>query len=263
MQDQWNFINAFNILGRDDRFRINIAKQGDLVLDFPRQQAIGAAEQNVRLNTDLPQFSDRMLCGLGLQLTRSLHKGDQRQMNEDGVFLTDLIAHLTNRFKKGEAFNIPHRAPDLHDDYIQVITQLLDGGLDFVGNVRNDLNRLAQIVPPPLFLNNGLIDLSGGGIVVPGQPHVHKPLIMPQIQVSLGAIVSHKHLTMLKRTHGPRIYVDIGIQFQYGDGKTPGFQKASYGSRSQALTQRTQDSTCHENKLGLHLLLRFIAFSTL
>jgi hypothetical protein len=41
----------------------------------------------------------------------------------------------------------------------------LDELLDLVGDVRDDLHGLAQIVAAALFLQHGLVDLAGGEIV--------------------------------------------------------------------------------------------------
>ena len=41
-----------------------------------------------------------------------------------------------------------------------------------------------------------------------------KALIMSQIEVGLGPVIGHKDFTVLKRTHGAGINVQIGIKFQ-------------------------------------------------
>jgi len=40
----------------------------------------------------------------------------------------------------------------------------------------------------------------------------NKTLVVAQVQIGFCAIVSHKHLTMLKRRHRARIDVEIGVQ---------------------------------------------------
>ena len=135
-------------------------------------------------------------------------------MNEDGIFFADLISHLTDPFKEGETFNISHRTSNFNNHNIQIIAQLLDGSLDFVCDVGNDLNSLSQIVTPSFFLNDGLINFSSGGIVGPRQTRIRKTLVMSKIEVGLGTIIGDKNFTVLKRTHGSRIHVNIRIQLQ-------------------------------------------------
>lgn len=57
------------------------------------------------------------------------------------------------------------------------------------------LHSLAKVVSPPLFVDDRLVDLAGGQVVVSGQPDVEETLIIPQIQVHLAAVVQHEHFT--------------------------------------------------------------------
>ena len=63
-------------------------------------------------------------------------------MNKDRVLRTHFIAHLTDSFQKRETLDIPDRTSDFHYDHIHVFTQPLDRGLDFIGDVGNDLHRV-------------------------------------------------------------------------------------------------------------------------
>ena len=47
--------------------------------------------------------------------------------------------------------------------------QLAHRRLDLVGDVRNDLHGLAQVVAAALLLDDGLVDLAGGEIAIAGQ----------------------------------------------------------------------------------------------
>lgn len=57
------------------------------------------------------------------------------------------------------------------------------------------LNGLAQVIPPPLLVDDRLVDLARGQVVVSREPDVEEPLVVPQIQVHLASIVQHKHLS--------------------------------------------------------------------
>jgi len=39
---------------------------------------------------------------------------------------------------------------------------------------------------------------------------------MAQIKIGFGTIVGHEHFAVLKRTHGPRVHIDVGIQLKQG-----------------------------------------------
>lgn len=51
----------------------------------------------------------------------------------------------------------------------------------FKGDQFFTLNGFAQVVSPPLFVDDRLINLPGGQVVVSGQPDVEEALIVPQI----------------------------------------------------------------------------------
>ena len=83
---------------------------------------------------------------------------------------------------------------------------------------------------------------------------------MTQIQVSLGAVLGDKNFTVLKRTHGARIHIDIGVELEQGDLDTPGLQDRCQGSRGNTLTKRRNHTTCDEDVMRhISLLLRCIA----
>src|SRR6185295_17681614 len=54
-----------------------------------------------------------------------------------------------------------------------------------------------------------------------------EPLVMPQVQVGLGAVVGDEHLAVLGRAHRPRIDVDIGVELAEPDAESPGLQPIS------------------------------------
>lgn len=55
------------------------------------------------------------------------------------------------------------------------------------------LHSLAQVVSPPLFVDDRLIDLAGGQVVVSGQPDVEETFVVAQIQVYLAPVIQHEH----------------------------------------------------------------------
>ena len=79
---------------------------------------LGAANENVRLNTDLPELADRVLRRLGLQLLGRLQIRHQREVNVEAILLADIERKLANRFQKRQALDIADRAADLGDDDI-------------------------------------------------------------------------------------------------------------------------------------------------
>lgn len=55
------------------------------------------------------------------------------------------------------------------------------------------LYSLAQVVSLPLLVDDRLVDLASGQVVVLGEPDVQEAFVVPQVQVHLATIVQHKH----------------------------------------------------------------------
>ncbi len=126
---------------------------------------LGAANEDVGLNTDLPQLADRMLRGLGLELLGRLQVGHQREVDVEAVLLADIEGELANGLEERQALDVAHRAADLGDHdvdpLVAVFAQLGDDALDLVGDVRNHLHGLAQKLAAPLLVDHRQVDLPG------------------------------------------------------------------------------------------------------
>ena len=76
-------------------------------------------------------------------------------MNVEAILLADIEGELANRFEKGQAFDVADRAADLRDDHVGIVGgQLADRGLDFIGDVRNDLHGSAEVFTVPFLLDD-------------------------------------------------------------------------------------------------------------
>src|SRR5436305_12741469 len=63
-EHNWNFIDGSHIFGSDDGFFFYVAEEGDLRFDIFGEKQVGAAKQNVRLDTNTQQLFHRMLSRL-------------------------------------------------------------------------------------------------------------------------------------------------------------------------------------------------------
>src|SRR6185436_19156462 len=101
----------------------------------------------------------------------------QGEVNEQGVFAANLLAHLANRFEKRQRFDVAYGSTDLHDGDVHVLCHATNGSLDFVRDVRNHLNCLSEVVASALLLNNSFVDPAGGEVVLACEFRVRIPLI--------------------------------------------------------------------------------------
>src|SRR5262249_45822294 len=119
---------------------------------------LSPANEDVRLNTNLPQLTDRMLCRLGLQFLGRLQVRHQREVDIETVLLPNIELKLPNCLEERQALDIAHRAANFRDYDIplavSVFTQLGNDALDLVCDVRDDLYGLAQKLATPLLVDH-------------------------------------------------------------------------------------------------------------
>ncbi len=123
----------------------------------------------------------------------------------------------------------------------------LDAVLNLVGDMRNDLDSLAQIIAAPFLVQNGLIDLAAGQVVHAGELDVGEALVMAQIQIGFRAVIQHVNLAVLIGVHGAGIDVEVGVEFLQRDLKPAVLQQGAQGGGGQALAQRTDHAARDKN----------------
>ena len=159
-------------------------------------------------------------------------------MNVDGIFFTHIRSELAYCFQKRQTFNIADRTADFHNDDINTIRRQFDACFNLIGDMRNHLDGSPQIITPPFFGNDRVVNLARGEIIVATQMRMGKSFIVPKVQISFGAIIGHKDFAMLKWVHGSGIDIDIGIQLLECYRKPPAFKECTDGCRGKPLTKR-------------------------
>ena len=81
--------------------------------------------------------------------------------------------------------------------------------LDLVGDVRDDLHGVAEVLAAALLGDHRRVDLAGGDVRRLAQVDVEEPLVVPDVEVGLGAVVGHEDLAVLERVHRAGIDVEI------------------------------------------------------
>ena len=91
----------------------------------------------------------------------------------------------------------------------------------------NDLHRSPQIIAAALLANYTLVDLSGREVAVLTCFCTHKTFVVAQIEICFSAIFGDEYLAMLKRTHGARINIDVGVELHHLDLEAARLQQSS------------------------------------
>ena len=225
----------------------DVAKQRDFGLQVGAQRAVAAANQNVGLNSDAQHFLDAVLRGFGLQLAGRGDERHEREMREDDIFGAEFEAHLANRFHERQRFDVADRAADFDDHDVHAVGHFAEGSFDFVGNVRNHLHSLAQIIAATLLGDDGFVDAAGGPVMVPREMRGGETLVMAEVEIGFRAIVGDKHFAVLIRRHRPGINVQVGIALLEGDAEAAAFKQTAHRSRCHAFSEGRNHAARNED----------------
>jgi len=138
-------------------------------------------------------------------------------VEEEDVLAADVPAHLSRGFEERQRLDVADGAADLVDD--DVDARLGHGEhlvLDLVRDVRDHLDRVAEVVASTLLGDDRGVDLAGRHVRVRREVHVQEALVVADVEVGLGSVLGDEDLTMLERVHGARIDVQVRIQLLHG-----------------------------------------------
>ena len=113
-----------------------------------------------------------------------------------------------------------------------------DPRLDLVGDVRDDLHRLAQEFSAPLLRDHRRVHLARGDVRPAVQVAVQEPLVVAQVQVGFGAVLGDEDLAVLERVHRAGVDVEVRVQLLHGHPQPARRQQPPQARRRQALAQR-------------------------
>ena len=227
------------------------AEEGHLALLVGGQFLDPSSHDQRGLDTDLAQFADAVLGGLGLEFIRGLEIGDVRQVSEDRVGRI-VCPELPDGFEERQALDISDRAADLDDHEVGLgrLGNLRDTAADLAGQVRDDLHRMPQVLALALLLDDGKVHLPAGDIVHAVQVLVEEALVVPQVEVGLRTILSHKDFAVLKRILHAGVDVEIRVHLENGHREALVEENASQRSGEDALAQRRHNATGNEDELA-------------
>ena len=140
-----------------------------------RDLPVGAADQRVGLDADVAQRGDGVLGRLGLQLAGRREVGHQRDVQEEAVVAADVVADLAGGLQERQRLDVADRAADLGDDDVRGGAVVVGRGhradavLDLVGDVRDDLDGVAEVLAAALLGDHRRVDLAGGDVGRAGQ----------------------------------------------------------------------------------------------
>ena len=160
-------IDGWQIRILDHVFQIHVAEQRNLLLDGLGQRFVATRYNDIGLDTNTTELFDRVLGRFGFEFVRCGQPWEQRDMHEERVFAGQFVLHLAQGFQKRQTFDISDSSADLNHSNVGValFQWTSDELLNLVGDMWNDLNGMAQILPASLLTDDVPIDLSCGDVV--------------------------------------------------------------------------------------------------
>ena len=172
-------------------------------------------------------------------------------MQEEAVVAADVVAHLAGGLEERKRLDVADGAADLGDDDVHVwACHRPHALLDLIGDMRDHLHGVSEIVPAPLLGDHRRVHLAGGHVGLLGEVDVEETLIVPDVEVGLGSVVGDEHLAVLERVHGPGIDVEVGVELLHRDPEATRLEQAPQRRGRQALPERRRDAAGDEQMLG-------------
>ncbi len=172
-------------------------------------------------------------------------------MDHDAV-AAHLPSHLTHGFDIRQRLDIAHCSADFGDYKIIVtlVAQQFHTIFNFVGNMRNHLNGVSQIVTPSFLIDHRLVNPACGYIVLLRCGHIRKPFVVSQVEIGFGPVFGNKTFTMLVGIERTRVDIDVGIEFLNGDRISAGLQQFTQRCGNDTFAQAGCYSAGNENVFG-------------
>ena len=235
LEFEGEFVDGVDVGAADDGFDGDVAEEGDFFAEADvERMTVAAADEDVGLDADFAELGDGLLSGFCLQLAGGLHEGDEGDVDENAVAGADFEGELAEGFDEGESFDVAGGSADFGDEDIDVFSALVDAFLDFVCDVGNDLDGVAEVDAFALFLDDVFVNLAGAHAVDAREFSAGETFVVAEVEVGFGAVFEDVDFAVLEGAHGAWVHVDVGIQFEHGD-----FQTATFKDRGQGCCGNT------------------------
>ena len=227
----------------------NRAEHRDLVADVLVERLIDARDDDVGGDAQTAQLLDRVLGRLGLRLVRAGDERNERYVDEQAVAAADFGRYLTDSLEKRLRLDVAGGAADLGDDDVSrgLFADRVDERLDLVGDVRNDLHGLAEVLAGALLVQNVPVDLASGEVGELVEVLVNEALVVAEVEVGLRAVVGDIDLAVLERAHRAGVDVDIRVELLRCDLEAAALEQSAERGRGNALAQTGDNAAGHEN----------------
>mmetsp|Transcript_61132 Transcript_61132/g.146013 ORF Transcript_61132/g.146013 Transcript_61132/m.146013 type:complete len:357 (+) Transcript_61132:1083-2153(+) len=261
LEEQRDLVDLAHVVHRDDRLGPHLTEHAQLPPLLVAELRVTPAADHVGGEASGAQLLDRVLRRLRLLLVR--HRRHQRHLDEEKVIDADLVLQLPQRLDEGHALNVSDGAAELDDAHVRLGAIILGVGAGLDGaarhsldpirdrrcDVRHHLDSLAEVLALALLLDDLLVHLARRDVVVRAQGDIEEAFIVAEIQVRLAAVVQHERLAVLEGRHGPRVNVEVRVDFDHRHLPAAALQQHRDRGRRDALPEPRHDPARHHHIL--------------
>ena len=253
VQGLGDVVDARGVRAADHGVDVDVAHAADLVAHGLRDFAVRADHDRLGLDADGAQRGHGVLRRLGLQFLRRADVRHQGDVEEEHVAAADVLADLAGGFEERLGLDVAHRAADFGDDDVRGVLAL--GGqphapLDLIGDVRDDLDGVAEVFAAAFLGDDGRVDLAGCDVGRAFEVFIEEALVVADVQVRFGAVVGDEDFAVLEGVHRARIHVQIGIELLHSYRQAACPQQVAEARSRQSLAERGRHTTGDEDVFG-------------
>ena len=148
------FVKNIHIKILNDSFLWYITKLRNFFFNAVIQRQVGTADKNIRLNAHTLKILYAGLRWFGFQFAGSFKIWNQRNMNENTIFVSYLMLELTKRFQKRLTFNVADGSSDFDNGYFgfRSIFIMIKSAFNFIGDMWDNLYGMPTEIPTSFFI---------------------------------------------------------------------------------------------------------------
>ena len=110
-----------------------------------------------------------------------------------------------------------------------------DSALDFIGDMRNHLNRFAQIVAMSFLVNDRFVNSPRSHGISACGADAREAFVVTQVEIGFHPVHGDVTFAVLVWIERSRVNVDVGVELLDGNGVAAGLEQLSDAGRNNAL----------------------------
>lgn len=230
VEHERHFVDRGGVGDADHAVHRHVGEERDLGALAFRDHVLGATEEHVGIDALFAELLNGVLGRLRLQLAGGRDPRAERQVDEAGVVAAHAEGHLADGLDERQGLNVADRTADFNDGHVGLAVKgaggaALDELLNFVRDVRDHLNGLAEVFAATFLAKHALVDLTRREVV--GLVHLRgdEAFVVTEVEVGFHAVNGDVAFSVLVGVECSRVDVNVRVKFLDSDVVTSCLQE--------------------------------------